>query len=720
MRGLKMNVKRLMKLFLLVTAFTLFFTLNVTAAHADEAKENFKKVAENSRFELWIDEFCAQIEIVDKDTDMVWSSGISDETFDITTLNKNFQKKLKSLLEISYTDLKKGYGAVMTNSLADIEYEATTQTIKNGVKVYYDLKGPGIKIAIEFVLEEDSLKVNIPQEDLYEYGAYSITSLRMLPYLLGAPDTADGYYFFPDGSGAIMEFKDRSHFGEGEMVLNVYGELKNYNALLSKWVQEEPTVMLPVFGAAIEENAVLAIITKGEETAQIKLLPTNNVVPVNRLNCEFIFRRSFVDQRVSDKSVMIFDSASIKEDRSISYFFLEKNKNTYSDLAVKYREYLMETQNLTVQKEEKVKVSIDLFMGIKERGMLFDVFKPVTTFGQAKTILESFQKDGVEFMDVQLKGWMKHGYGSQPVQFPVNSKLGGKKGLGALADYASENNINLSLIANYVEANSKYGGFSKRNDVVYLGNKSILTNYKQSKFLLAPSTFKNKFDSFIKNTKDIKSIGILLESIGKNVVYNYNSDNYQTALDCLNIYKDMLLQSNATYHTTSVEGGNAYVIPYVDKVTGIPFSDTGFQLTTKAVPFYQIVFHGIVEYTGTAGNLSSDLEKDKLRWIELGYMPYFELTYKGSESLMRTEYNQLFSSGYTEWGESVIRIYKEFSTNLQDVWNQTIEKHEEIQDEVYKVTYSNGICIYINYNKNTVFADGVEVGAMNYVVKAVK
>lgn len=715
-----MKVKRIVKTFLLITIFTLLFSKNVVAAPTDTTKENFKMVAENSRLELWIDEFCAQIEVIDKDTDMVWSSSISDETFDITTLNKNFQKRLKSLFEISYTDLKKGYGAVMTNSLADIEYTTTVESITNGVKVYYDLKGPAVKIAIEFILDGDRLTVNIPLEDFQEYGAYSVTSLRILPYLLGAPDTVDGFYFFPDGSGAIMEFKDPSHFGESEMVLNVYGDLKNYSALLSEWVQEEPTVMIPVFGAAIEDDGVLAIITKGEEASQIKLLPTNNVVPVNRLNCEFIFRRNFIDQRVSDKSVVIFDRDYIKEDRSVSYIFLEEKKNSYSDMAVKYREYLVETQNLKVQKDDKVKVSFDLFMGIKERGMLFDVFKSVTTFSQAQSILESLQKAGVEVMDVQLKGWMKNGYDSGPVQFPVNSKLGGAKGLNGLIDYAIKNNVNLSLITDLVEANSKYGGFSKRNDVVYLGNKAILTNYKQSKFLLAPSAFKNKFDSFVKKVEDYKLSGIQLENIGQNVIYNYNSDKYETAKDCIVTYTEMLSRLNNTYSNTSVEGGNAYVIPYVDKVTNIPMSDTGFQLTTKAVPFYQIAFHGIVDYTGTAGNLSSDLEKEKLKWIELGYMPYFELTYKGSEALMDTKYNKLFSSGYYEWGDSLIEIYKEFSTNLQDVWNQTIEKHEEIKEDVYKVTYSNGTCIYVNYNKNSVSVDGLKVDAMNYVIKAVK
>lgn len=713
-----MNGKKILRTILLVSMFTLLCVQGVMAAPAEN--DSYKKVAEDSQLELWIDDLCAQIEVVDKETGMVWESSISDETFDISTLNPNFQKKIKSLFVINYTNLDKGYGAVMSSSLAELEYDTTVEKIENGVKIYYDLKLPEIKLAIEFKLVDGNLVVSIPDNDFEEYGQYAMTSIRLLPYFLGAPDDIDGFYFYPDGSGAIMDFKDSVHFGESEMSLNVYGNLKNYEGMLETWAQEDPIVMLPVFGAAIEEEGVLAVITGGAEASQIKLLPTNAVVPVNSLNCEFIYRRSFNDQRVTDQSVSIFDRDYIKEDRSITYIFLDENKNSYSDMAVKYREYLMENEGVTKKEEDDVKVSVDLFMGIKERGMLFDVFKPVTTFSEAKSILESLKESGVSAIDVQLKGWMKNGYGSQPVQFPPNSKLGGTKGLNNLANYASENDINLSLIVDMVEAQSKYGGFSKRNDVVYLGNKAILTDYDESTFLLAPFAIKENFESFMKKAEKYNLGGIQLANIGSNVVYNYNSTNYETAADAIEVYSEMITKLNDTFQQSSVQGGNVYVIPYVDKVTDIPMSDTGFQLTTKAVPFYQIAFHGIVNYTGTAGNLTSDLEKEKLKWVELGYMPYYELTHDGSEDLMYTSYNQLFTSGYSEWGESLIDVYKEFSENLQGVWNETIESHEEIKDDVIKVTYSNGTSIYVNYSKKDVTVDNIKVGAMSYVVEEVK
>ena len=127
--------------------------------------------------------------------------------------------------------------------------------------------------------------------------------------------------------------------------------------------------------------------------------------------------------------------------------------------------------------------------------------------------------------------------------------------------------------------------------------------------------------------------------------------------------------------------------------------------------------HGLTEYTGQAANLSSDLEKEKLKWVEFGYIPYFELTYSGSEDLMYTDYAELFSSEYKSWIDEASEIYKEFNENLKDVWTALITSHEEVKTDVFKVTYDNGKVVYVNYNNEDVVVDGVTVNAMDYVVK---
>lgn len=160
----------------------------------------------------------------------------------------------------------------------------------------------------------------------------------------------------------------------------------------------------------------------------------------------------------------------------------------------------------------------------------------------------------------------------------------------------------------------------------------------------------------------------------------------------------MLAENDEKYGTTIVQGGNQYVLESADKLTEIPYEDSGYRLTTKSVPVYQIATHGLVEFTGEPGNLSSNLTEEKLKWAEYGYMPYFELTYSSSDKLMYTDYNKLFSSEFKTWKEEVVKVYKEFNDQLSDVWDAYIIGHEEVATDVYKVTYDNGKVVYVNYN----------------------
>ena len=49
-----------------------------------------------------------------------------------------------------------------------------------------------------------------------------------------------------------------------------------------------------------------------------------------------------------------------------------------------------------------------------------------------------------------------------------------------------------------------------------------------------------------------------------------------------------------------------------------------------------------------------------------------------------------------------------------------MERHEKIADGVFRVTYSNGAKMYVNYNDSPTVMDGVSIPAMDYVVSAGK
>ena len=678
--------------------------------------DDYASVAKNDSYELKLNATASSIQVVELANGNVWDTQVSSESYDTKKVNKKWVKKLNSPFEISCTDLEGSFGDVLNYSLGELDYETTMEELENGVRVTYDISTISIKLAVDYVLTADGISVTIPESCLDEYGNNSVTSIKMFPYFAAATDTQDGYYFYPDGSGAIMEFKDISHFKESEVALNVYGNIFNYKEAIGVLGEQATEVLLPVFGAKIGDNGFVAIIEEGDEASQIKISSTNNIIPVNSLSCEFVYRRAFTDLRIDDGSKLTYDKERIDGDRTVSYRFLEQGNATYSDMANVYRDYLIET-GVTAKKEtETVPLYLDLFMAIKEDGFLVDPTVVATSFEEAEDILEELEEKGVTDIDLQLRGWTKNGYYTDPVQFPVNSKIGGSKGLENLLEYTTEKDMDVFLATNLLEAREEAGGFNTQNDVMYLGNSGIWNTY-DGLYILSPDVSLNNYRKMEEKAAKFKISGMSMLSMGQYLVYNYNESNYITKKECMEMWQTIMNSSKEKFGAAVVEGGNAYVLGYADTIMDVPLTDSGYQITTKSVPFYQLAVHGLVNYTGKAGNLSSDLTKDTLKWVEYGYLPYFELTHSGSEELMYTDYNTLYTSTYSAWLDEAAGIYEDFNKNLTSVRNAYMESHTEIADDVFKVTYSNGETVYVNYNKEAVTVDGVTVEAENYVVK---
>lgn len=695
----------------------------LSPANLSFGEDDYASVAKNDSYELRINVTGSSIQVVELENGNVWDSQVDTDEIDTTKINKKWLKKLNSPFEISCTDLKGSFGDVLNYSLCELNYgEPEMEKLKdgNGVRVHYDIKNIEIKLAVDYMLTEEGLKVNIPYDGIDEYGKNSITSIKMFPYLASATDTDEGYYFYPDGSGAIMEFKDISHFKESEVALNVYGNIANYKESIGVLGEQATEVLLPVFGASIDNNGFLAIIEQGDESSQIKINSTSNIVPVNSLSCEFVYRRAFTDLRIEDGSKLTYDTKAIPGDRTVSYRFMKAGETTYSDMAEIYRNYLIsENEGLAKKESTDIPLYLELFMAIKEEGFLADSTVVTTSFEEAEEILKELETLGVEDIDLQLCGWTKNGYYTDPVQFPVNSKIGGSKGLKNLLKYTTENGIDLFLASNFLEAKEEAGGFNEQNDVMYLGNSGIWRYIEDGKatFILSPDVSEENYKKAEKAASKYDISGMSMLSLGQYLVYNYNESDYVTKAECKEIWQKMLQSSKEKFGSAVAEGGNAYVLGYADTVMEIPYTDSGYQITTKSVPFYQMAVHGLVNYTGEAGNLSSDLGKDTLKWVEYGYLPYFELTHSGSEDLMYTEYNTLYSSTYSNWLDDAASIYVDFNKNLTGVSNAYMLSHEEVANDVFKVTYDNGTVIYVNYNAEAVTVDGtVNVGAESYEV----
>lgn len=684
-------------------------------ALAEEAAEENILIAQNDRLSLYLSPNCCAIEIQDALTGKTWSSTMNDETAEGLKIIPAQQKRITSLLAVNCTNLQSGLGVVNNLALmAEKDLKASYELIENGVRLTYYLGTYQVGVQLDILLDGQSLVVRMPYAGIVEDGDFSLVSVDVMPFLFSATDKAEGFFLYPDGCGAIMEFQDYAHYREPARLYNVYGDFQKQPVLLDMFSQEAPDVLFPVFGMNRGGHGMLAIIEKGEETARVSVNSSNNIIDINYLFANFQYRRSFEDKRVTTRDIKVFDKDDIKVDYQMRILFLEEENPDYNVMALTWRDYLLQN-GIAARKESAPSVAVDLFMSAPEEGLLFDIPRTVTTLSQAEEILKSLDGAGVKNIRASIKGWTVNGYGKTPDRFPISGSVGNDADLKRLIETAHSLGATISLTANFMEAASDQGGYSHRNDVVYTGNHTILTDLEETVFMLSPDVAEMKLMDFLKKASSFDLDALRFERMGKCIAFNYGTRRYHTAEATLGVYRRMTDEAKAAFGAAEAEGGNASLLGMADFFTDVPYDDFGYQITTASVPFYQIALHGLVEYAGKPGNLSSDLEREVLRWVEMGYTPFFELTYDNTEELMYTEYQSLFSAEYTAWQDRVAWAAKQFTEGpLAELHDQLIVEHRRLTDSLVKVTYENGAAVYVNYGFQPAEADGVTIDAMSW------
>ncbi|HHY83483.1 MAG TPA: hypothetical protein GX505_12535 [Clostridiales bacterium] len=678
--------------------------------------DRYVKAAETDILVMYYNSAQCAIDIEDKRTGFVWSSSVKDDYYG-SPLSGPAAKNVQSLFHFSVTDFDKAF--VVTNIASHGDKQVTERLTDNGLSVDYYFPKYNVGWTVEFWLEGDKFYIDIPQDKIIEDGKHGIVSINMLPCFGASRNDEDGYIFYPDGSGALMYFKGRNFSLPKQYSFSIYGEsrvdldLYHENALLGL-----KTAMLPVFGLKRGENAFAAILDNGEHDAVINLALSGYIADVNRISAEFRFRKDYFYTTSDNKVLNIFEKAMIKTQRRMHYQFLAGDDANYSGMANAYRKYLLDEGRISkvIDKDDGIPLGLDLFMGVIEERLLFDKYITMTTFDQAKSILREFIDHGTNNILVNLIGWTQNGYGAYPRHLPPGRKLGGARKLKSLAEFARSEGLKLYVQDNFVDAYSKNRKFSKRNDTVLTEARMVISNKEQDEFLLNPAISWNKFtSSYIPKIENYGVDGISFERFGSLLYHDFHRQYPLTREGTAEYWNRFISETKERLGHAAAEG-NAYVLPFVDRLFNIPVSSSGYFFTDESIPFYQMVVHGMIPYSSEPGNLFYDMEIQKLSWVEYGCMPYFELTYENSNLLKYTEYNALFSSQYTDWLETAVSLYKEFNERLGKVWPQNMISHERLSDGVYRVGYENGIKVYINYNDRYSKADGYEIPPRDYLV----
>jgi hypothetical protein len=402
---------------------------------------------------------------------------------------------------------------------------------------------------------------------------------------------------------------------------------------------------------------------------------------------------------------------------------------------------LLERKELT-QKEDETTIPfyLDILGGVKMQQSVLGVpylsVYPMTTFDEAGTIVDKFVENDISNLRLNYLGWFNGGYyHDAPKKVKVDNKLGGKKDLEALDAKLSDLGAKLygDVAFQRVSFEAKYFNYKMESSMYYSGynvffgrvNPATLRQtsglgYSESRYdMLSPKYLVRHVDKFVGALDKVDISGISLRDLGDALPSDQKRTNIIDRQEAKQIVLGQFQKLDGAIDNLMVSGGNAYSWAYASDLTNVPASDNPFYLVDEEIPFYEMVIHGCIDYTSGAINLSDTYDKQQiiLRMIEFGMAPHFTLSYKDSSNIKYSALNVMYSTHYETWMEDAVDIYQQTNAVLSKVVNSKITEHTILDGGVRKISYDNGVVIYINYTNADATADNVSIPAMSYVTK---
>lgn len=690
--------------------------------------------------------------------------------------------------------------------------------------VLEDDSPPLFKMSLEYYLNEDGVTVNLPARGItYDMAKYKLQEVRILPFFGAGFENENGFTFIPDGSGAIIDFKDATAYStvSGKIYGNDYGFYGLVGGNLRTW-------RLPVYGIVTErpvsevkytseveldddgkpeidpktgkeiikvtrelvsqsepfKQGYFAVIEEGESLATLTAEQGGTLHNCNSCYITVYPRQS--DSYPLDGITVSGQTATYEVDCErkyvgnfrTRYFMLGEDKADYVGMANVYRQYLIDQgvfsketihkdgDDLTLYLEsigdidttekilgvpvsvktalsttEAVQTMTELLQGrvINQRAaeVVYRVFpgefesEDDVTVEKAQTVLDNYIlrkiDEPVKKLAVKYTGWYNGGmWHTPPSKLSVDGAIGGENGFRTLAEYAAKNGIDLypDLDFNYAIKAELFDNFDYKTDTAKMvdGKPAIerIYNYvyqsvnQDGKVVLSSVIFEKFFDAIKDKFASLNSGGVSLASLGGGLNSSQDENDPVNREEAKGLTVELLSKFKEAGNKILVNSGNFYTLKYADAVLDAPLDSNNRVLASHEIPFYGMVLHGYVDFTGEAINLAGDFDYTVLKTIENGASPYFMLSLDNVSKLKTAGYSEFFAVEFDIWFDEVLSSYREINKALKAVAGSVITSHEFVADRVVKVGYSNGVSFIINYNNFKVTADGTELAAMSF------
>lgn len=586
-------------------------------------------------------------------------------------------------------------------------------------------------LAIRYTIEGGRLLVTLPADRLEMPREYLIERVALLEHFGTAKKGADGYILLPDGSGSLLRF-DNGKDALAAYSVPIYGRDK---ALYTEETPyKEDGACLPVFGLKNGNAAFLAVIEKGDALANVNARASGSATSYNTVYTEFRVREKAVQTVGGSNNIQnIYQQERYRGNLTVSYRFLSGGDAGYVGMAKLYRSVLLgEGQNVPPSKGRPLYLEFIGAVEAKENvaGMPVTKTWSLTGFEEAAAILEELPGLGVDLSAVQVRysglfnGGMRQGLADH---LKVVGKLGGEKGLASLLEKTETLGAGLfpDVDLLYVYRNSLFDSYQERRDtasfltrtraLVYPYNPATfaLDTEAAPSYLISPRRYDSLFASFRGAFEALKIPGLSLRSLGRDLAADYKEGSVidrQSALDILTDCLDTLDGCELL-----VENGNAYTLPAASHVVELPMDSYGYDACDESVPFLQLVISGRIGYAGRPVNLAGGDRHSLLRAVETGAGLSFTVTAAESGRLRDTDYHRYYACGWMDVKETLRRTLEETAPAARTVGLEMTD-HTYLASGVAQTTFSDGVRVVVNYNRQPYAGEGFQVEAESFVV----
>ena len=658
-----------------------------------------------------------------------------------------------------------------------------------------DSSPPVFQIIMRFILTEDGMDVTILNDYLkegngkdkngrfipdkigkdpetgkdilsYTYAHEAkIASLNILPYYCANDgvhystlpnNVLKGQIVLPDGSGAVMSFNSpKTIMGLGTPTVPLYGQDRAH--ILSIAADNTMDYMLGMF-AFLDTYKNIGVLAIADKSAAQNSIAADYYRPsaTSAILYNYAYYvakyRDSVEVTVASYSYNRFTKITkdkSQSDMSYKYKFLklddflnEDNTYRYDVIAQKYRSFLMERNNIEEKDDTKeTVVSLNFLGAIKVRDIMiafsYDKTVSLTTFEQAKNIIEDLENNGVQQMAVAYTSWTK-----DTTQLNVRSNVKVSSTLGSNKDFIEFNNYlatkgidfypEISITTahgyNYSLGNQNYTARQISGRYAVQGFFNMATSTSTADMgrvnFVSPRFYDAVCNAFMTTFKKTGIKGGLMIDLGNNKTGDYRRNKEIFPSDAINYQLEAFENLSQNLDKIAVNRPYNYAFGYVNLAYDVPVESTLYPHYDYSIPLYQLVVSGLFDYFApTINALSNSNRSDQwylLKCIETGSNLAFQLSHQNTNIFIQqdtdarlTQYSKAF---YLNYRDKII----EMNNTLNDIGihQSRLVNYKLLADNVCQVTYANGLSIVINYN-DTIYRNvllGVTVRGNSYAI----